>query len=85
MFFVCAFILLLAISSIFILFFVMCVMYYIVRNRKFHVLEKTNLFEIERFGDFSMYNLQFLDSKILLLLIWFTMNPYHYFGFIGIY
>ena len=73
------------ISSIYILFFVMCVMYYIFQNRKFHVPEKTNLFEIERFGDFSVYSLQFLDNKILLLLIWFTMNTYHYFGFIGIY
>ena len=38
-------------------FFVMCVTYYILQNRKFHVSEKMNLFEIERFGDFSMYSI----------------------------
>ena len=30
----------------------MCVMYYILQNRQFHVPKKTNLFEIERFSDF---------------------------------
>ena len=53
----------------------MCVMYYILQNQKFPVPKKTNLFEIERFGDFSVYNLLFIGVNLAyneqLPLLWF--------------
>ena len=57
----------------------MCNVLHITKSKS--LCSRENEFEIESFGDFPVYKFQFVDRKIWLVLLWLTVNSYHYFFF----